>query len=226
MPDRLNLSGGRVAKRRQTEKHRGPVEDVGGSGQPADLQSLQSLVTQMLLALGEKPNRHGLLKTPERVAKALAFMTQGYQRNIDHLLNGALFPIEYDEMVIVKDIDFFSMCEHHLLPFFGKVHVGYLPNKKVVGLSKIPRIVDTFARRLQVQERLTVQVAETLKDKLNANGVGVVVEARHLCMMMRGVEKQNTVAVTSSMLGAFRSQPQTRLEFLKLIRRTSVGDSD
>ena len=180
----------------------------------------------MLLALGEKPGRNGLLKTPERVAKALAFMTQGYHRDIDHLLNGALFPIEYDEMVIVKDIDFFSMCEHHLLPFYGRVHVGYLPNKKVVGLSKIPRIVDAFARRLQVQERLTVQIAETLKSKLNAHGVGVVVEARHLCMMMRGVEKQNTVAVTSSMLGAFRSQPQTRLEFLKLIRRGSVGDSD
>ena len=214
-----------MAKRGST-KRRGPVEDVGGSGQPADVQALQSLVTQMLLALGEKPDRNGLLKTPERVAKALAFMTQGYQRNIDHLLNGALFPIEYDEMVIVKDIDFFSMCEHHLLPFFGKVHVGYLPNKKVVGLSKIPRIVDTFARRLQVQERLTVQIAETLSQKLNANGVGVVVEARHLCMMMRGVEKQNTVAVTSSMLGAFRSQLQTRQEFLKLIRQGSVGDSD
>ncbi|MDH5251995.1 MAG: GTP cyclohydrolase I FolE [Nitrospira sp.] len=215
-----------MAKRGKIEKRREPVEDVCGSGQPADSKALQSLVTEMLLALGEKPNRNGLLKTPERVAKALAFMTQGYQRNIDHLLNGALFPIEYDEMVIVKDIDFFSMCEHHLLPFFGKVHVGYLPNKKVVGLSKIPRIVDTFARRLQVQERLTVQVAETLKDKLNANGVGVVVEARHLCMMMRGVEKQNTIAVTSSMLGAFRSQPQTRLEFLKLIRKTSGGDLD
>ena len=215
-----------MAKRGRTDKRREPVEDVGGSGQPADVQALQSLVTQMLLALGEKPGRNGLLKTPERVAKALAFMTQGYQRNIDHLLNGALFPIEYDEMVIVKDIDFFSMCEHHLLPFFGKVHVGYLPNKKVVGLSKIPRIVDTFARRLQVQERLTVQIAETLSQKLNANGVGVVVEARHLCMMMRGVEKQNTVAVTSSMLGAFRSQVQTRQEFLKLIRQGSVGDSD
>ena len=215
-----------MAKRGRTEQRRGPVEDVGGNGQPADLETLQSLVTEMLLALGEKPGRNGLLKTPERVAKALAFMTQGYQRNIDHLLNGALFPIEYDEMVIVKDIDFFSMCEHHLLPFFGKVHVGYLPNKKVVGLSKIPRIVDTFARRLQVQERLTVQIAETLSQKLNANGVGVVVEARHLCMMMRGVEKQNTVAVTSSMLGAFRSQLQTRQEFLKLIRRGSVGDSD
>ena len=202
------------------------IEDVNGSGKPADLDVLQSLVTEMLLALGEKPGRNGLVKTPERVAKALAFMTQGYQRDIDQLLNGALFPIEYDEMVIVKDIGFFSMCEHHLLPFFGKVHVGYLPNKKVVGLSKIPRIVDMFARRLQVQERLTVQIAETLKTKLNAHGVGVVVEARHLCMMMRGVEKQNTVAVSSSMLGAFRTQPQTRLEFLKLIRRGSVGDSD
>jgi len=215
-----------VAKLRRPERRGATVEDVGGTGQPADLKDLQSLVTQMLVALGEKPSRNGLVKTPERVAKALSFMTQGYQRNIDHLLNGALFPIQYDEMVIVKDIDFFSMCEHHMLPFFGKVHVGYLPNKKVVGLSKIPRIVDTFARRLQVQERLTVQIAETLSTKLNAHGVGVVVEARHLCMMMRGVEKQNTVAVTSSMLGAFRNQPQTRLEFLKLIRKTSGGDSD
>lgn len=208
------------------KKGREPVGDTSGSGKPADLSVLQSLVAEMLLALGERPGRNGLLKTPERVAKALAFMTQGYQRDIDHLLNGALFPIEYDEMVIVKDIDFFSMCEHHLLPFFGRVHVGYLPNKKVVGLSKIPRIVDTFARRLQVQERLTVQIAETLSSKLRAHGVGVVVEARHLCMMMRGVEKQNTIAVTSSMLGAFRSQSQTRLEFLRLIRHGSIGDPD
>ncbi len=215
-----------MAKQRITQRGRQPVEDVNGNSRPADLAVLQSLVTEMLLALGEKPARNGLLKTPERVAKALAFMTQGYHRDIDQLLNGALFPIEYDEMVIVKDIDFFSMCEHHLLPFYGRVHVGYLPNKKVVGLSKIPRIVDVFARRLQVQERLTVQIAETLKSKLNAHGVGVVIEARHLCMMMRGVEKQNTVAVSSSMLGAFRSQPQTRLEFLKLIRRGSVGESD
>lgn len=215
-----------MAKQRAKRGRQQSVEDVSGSGQPADLTVLQSLVTEMLHALGEKPDRNGLLKTPERVAKALAFMTQGYHRDIDHLLNGALFPIEYDEMVIVKDIDFFSMCEHHLLPFYGRVHVGYLPNKKVVGLSKIPRIVDVFARRLQVQERLTVQIADTLKSKLDAHGVGVVVEARHLCMMMRGVEKQNTVAVSSSMLGAFRSQPQTRLEFLKLIRRGSVGDSD
>ncbi len=213
-------------KQPKRERRRESLEDSSGSRKPADLPVLQSLVTEMLLALGEKPSRNGLLKTPERVANALAFMTQGYQRNIDHLLNGALFPIEYDEMVIVKDIDFFSMCEHHLLPFFGRVHVGYLPNKKVVGLSKIPRIVDMFARRLQVQERLTVQIAETLSTKLNAHGVGVVAEARHLCMMMRGVEKQNTVAVTSSMLGAFRSQSQTREEFLKLIRRGSVGDPE
>ena len=212
--------------KRAASRRRKPVEDVGGTERPADLGVLQALVTETLLALGESPGRNGLLKTPERVAKALAFMTQGYHRDIDHLLNGALFPIEYDEMVIVKDIDFYSMCEHHLLPFYGKVHVGYLPNKKVVGLSKIPRIVDTFARRLQVQERLTVQIAETLKTKLNAHGVGVVVEARHLCMMMRGVEKQNTVAVSSSMLGAFRTQQQTRLEFLKLIRRGGIGASD
>ncbi|MCG3777420.1 MAG: GTP cyclohydrolase 1 [Nitrospira sp.] len=215
-----------MVKRALKRRGQRQVEDVRGSGTPVDLDVLQSLVTEMLLALGEKPGRNGLVKTPERVAKAFAFMTQGYQRDIDHLLNGALFPIEYDEMVIVKDIDFFSLCEHHLLPFYGKVHVGYLPNKKVVGLSKIPRIVDAFARRLQVQERLTVQIAETLKNKLNAHGVGVVVEARHFCMMMRGVEKQNTIAVTSSMLGAFRDQPQTRVEFLKLIRRGSVGDSD
>ena len=215
-----------MRKPQTREKKRELIEDTSGAGKPADLPVLQSLVTEMLVALGERPGRNGLLKTPERVAKALAFMTQGYQRDIDHLLNGALFPIEYDEMVIVKDIDFFSMCEHHLLPFFGRVHVGYLPNKKVVGLSKIPRIVDTFSRRLQVQERLTVQIAETLSSKLNAHGVGVVVEARHLCMMMRGVEKQNTVAVTSSMLGAFRSQSQTRAEFLKLIRRGSISDPD
>jgi GTP cyclohydrolase IA len=215
-----------MAKQGVKRQGRQQVEGASKKGRVADVDVLQSLVTEMLLALGEEPGRNGLLKTPERVATALAFMTQGYHRDIDQLLNGALFPIEYDEMVIVKDIDFFSLCEHHLLPFYGRVHVGYLPNKKVVGLSKIPRIVDTFARRLQVQERLTVQIAETLKSKLNARGVGVVVEARHLCMMMRGVEKQNTVAVSSSMLGAFRSQPQTRLEFLKLIRKGSVGDSD
>lgn len=200
------------------------MEDLPPVRPPANLSVMTGLVTQLLKALGESPRRNGLLKTPERVAKALQFMTKGYYQDIDHLLNGALFPIEYDEMVIVKDIDFFSMCEHHMLPFFGKCHVGYLPNKKVVGLSKIPRVVDAFARRLQVQERLTTQIAETLKRKLNAHGVAVVMEARHLCMMMRGVEKQNTLAVTSSMLGAFRTQEQTRVEFLKLIRRSGISD--
>ncbi|MBS0159585.1 MAG: GTP cyclohydrolase I FolE [Nitrospira sp.] len=192
----------------------------------ASQDPIEGLMTQLLVEVGEDPDRNGLLNTPKRVAKAMRFMTQGYRQDIDHLLNGALFPIEYDEMVIVKDIDFFSMCEHHLLPFFGKCHVGYLPNKKVVGLSKIPRVVDAFSRRLQVQERLTVQIAETLKKKLNAHGVAVVMEARHLCMMMRGVEKQNTVAVSSSMLGVFRTQQQTREEFLKLIRGSSVRDGN
>ena len=195
-----------------------------GNGRPTGPASLKDLVAGMLVELGEEPRRNGLLKTPERVEKMLRFMTQGYQQNIDHLLNGAMFPIDYDEMVIVKDIDFFSLCEHHLLPFFGKCHVGYIPNKKVVGLSKIPRIVDAFSRRLQVQEHLTVQIAETLMKKLNAQGVGVVMEAQHLCMMMRGVEKQNTVAVTSHMLGDFRTQQQTREEFLKLIGRGRVRE--
>ena len=198
----------------RTKKPMQRTVDVRGNGRPSELQDM---VERMLVVLGEDPTRNGLLKTPERVSKALQFMTTGYTQNIDTLLNGALFPIEYDEMVIVKDIDFFSMCEHHLLPFFGKCHVGYMPNKKVVGLSKIPRLVDAFSRRLQVQERLTVEIAETLQSKLKAHGVAVVMEARHLCMMMRGVEKQNTVAVTSSMLGVFRNQLQTREEFLKLI---------
>jgi len=202
-------------------KHR---QDMRGDGRPLKVSKIKDLVTRMLTMIGENPGRNGLLKTPERVESMLRFMTQGYQQDVDELLNGALFPIDYDEMVIVKDIDFFSLCEHHLLPFFGRCHVGYLPNKQVVGLSKIPRIVDVYSRRLQVQERLTVQIAETLQSKLNAHGVGVVMEARHLCMMMRGVEKQNTVAVTSEMLGVFRSQQQTRDEFLKLIRRGSVGD--
>ncbi|MGH7260587.1 MAG: GTP cyclohydrolase I FolE [Nitrospiraceae bacterium] len=208
-----------------TKKLTRPRATVQGNGGPNELDNLKDLVSRMLAELGEDPRRNGLLKTPERVEKMLRFMTQGYQQNVDHLLNGALFPIDYDEMVIVKDIDFFSLCEHHLLPFFGKCHVGYIPNKKVVGLSKIPRIVDAFSRRLQVQEHLTVQIAETLMKKLNAQGVGVVMEARHLCMMMRGVEKQNTIAVTSSMLGVFRTQQQTREEFLRLIGRRSVAES-
>jgi GTP cyclohydrolase I len=209
-------------RRRSSISH---IEDLPPVTAPQDFSIMTGLVSQLLKALGESPRRNGLLKTPERVAKALLFMTRGYHEDIERLLNGALFPIEYDEMVIVKDIDFFSMCEHHMLPFFGKCHVGYLPNKKVVGLSKIPRVVDAFARRLQVQERLTTQIAETLKRKLDAHGVAVVMEARHLCMMMRGVEKQNTLAVTSSMLGAFRTQEQTRNEFLKLIRRNVIGEA-
>ena len=183
---------------------------------------LEATVRRLLEQLGEDADRSGLVDTPKRVAKALSFLTKGYDQDIDDLLNGALFPIEYDEMVIVKDIDFFSLCEHHLLPFFGKCHVGYIPRKHVVGLSKVPRIVEAFSRRLQVQERLTVQIARTLQKKLNPRGVGVVMEARHLCMSMRGVEKQNTIAVTSEMQGVFRKQQQTRDEFLKLIRHGST----
>ncbi|MGH7236110.1 MAG: GTP cyclohydrolase I FolE [Nitrospiraceae bacterium] len=214
------------AKKLVNQKRQGaPVafreRQVSGDGQPSELQDV---VKRMLVILGEDPERDGLLRTPERIEKMLRFMTQGYKQDVDRLMNGALFEIDYDEMVIVKDIDFFSLCEHHLLPFYGKCHVGYLPNKRVVGLSKIPRVVDAFSRRLQVQERLTVQIAETLQSKLKAHGVGVVMEARHLCMMMRGVEKQNTLAVTSEMLGVFRTQQQTRDEFLKLIRRSGAGD--
>ena len=192
----------------------------------AEAEELAGLVCRQLELLGEDPSRGGLLKTPERVAKSLTWLTRGYEQDPHKVIGDAMFDDCHANMIMVRDIELYSLCEHHLLPFYGRVHVGYLPNKKVVGLSKIPRIVDVFARRLQVQERLTVQIAETLKSKLNAHGVGVVVEARHLCMMMRGVEKQNTIAVSSSMLGAFRSQPQTRQEFLKLIRRGSVADSD
>ena len=214
------------AKKLTNQKRQGApvapgVQRVPGHGQPPELQCI---VERMLVILGEDPERKGLQRTPERIDKMLRFMTQGYEQDVDQLLNGALFEIDYDEMVIVKDIDFFSLCEHHLLPFYGRCHVGYLPNKRVVGLSKIPRVVDAFSRRLQVQERLTVQIAETLHSKLKAHGVGVVMEARHLCMMMRGVEKQNTLAVTSEMLGVFRTQQQTRDEFLKLIRRSGAGD--
>jgi GTP cyclohydrolase I len=169
--------------------------------------------------LGEDSSREGLVQTPQRAAKALRYLTSGYQTDLDSILNGALFTHECDEMVIIRDIEFFSMCEHHLLPFFGKVHVGYLPDKKVIGLSKIPRIVDMFARRLQLQERLTQQVAETLRDVLQPRGVGVICEARHFCMMMRGVEKQHSGTMTSSMLGAFRSRKETRDEFLTLVRK-------
>ena len=183
------------------------------------------LLRELLVRIGEDPDRDGLVRTPERMQKSLEYLTQGYKRNPEEVLQGALFDVTYDEMVIVKDIEMFSLCEHHLLPFFGKVHVAYIPNGKVLGLSKIPRIVDIFARRLQVQERLTVQIAETIQHALEPQGVGVVIEARHLCVMMRGVEKQHSSAVTSHMLGSFRHSQNTREEFLALIRNGKNGNS-
>jgi GTP cyclohydrolase I len=183
-----------------------------------DDQTLTAQVRALLDGLGEDPNREGLLKTPERVVKALKFLTQGHAQDPQEVLNEALFTVSYDEMVIIKDIDVFSLCEHHLLPFFGKAHVAYIPDGKVVGLSKIPRLVDMFARRLQVQERLTVQIADAIADQVKPKGVGVVIEAMHFCMIMRGVEKQNSVAVTSCMRGVFQRQ-ETRSEFLSLIKK-------
>jgi len=185
----------------------------------ADGESITAHMKSILEELGEDPSREGLVQTPQRAAKALRFLTSGYEMDVESIVNGALFTHECDEMVIVRDIEFFSMCEHHLLPFFGKIHVGYLPDRKVIGLSKIPRIVDMFARRLQLQERLTQQVAETLRDVLQPRGVAVICEARHFCMMMRGVEKQHSGTMTSSMLGAFRSRKETRDEFLSLVRK-------
>src|SRR5579872_5166245 len=183
--------------------------------------TFEELVRETLVRLGEDPNREGLVDTPERVHKAMKFLTKGYTEDPEALLKGALFKVSYDEMVIVKDIEMFSLCEHHMLPFFGKVHIAYIPNGKVIGLSKMPRLVEVFARRLQVQERLTTQIAETIQEGIQPQGVGVVVEARHLCMMMRGVEKQHSSTVTSAMLGAFRNEQQTRDEFLALIRSKS-----
>ena len=180
---------------------------------------MDDIVRQLLVSLGEDPTRDGLKETPRRVAKSLNFLTSGYRANLDEVINNALFDVEYSEMVIVRDIDFYSLCEHHLLPFFGKCHVAYLPSKKVIGLSKLPRIVDMFARRLQVQERLTEQIADAITSKINPVGVAVVIEATHLCMAMRGVEKQNSTTVTSAMQGIFRDDARTRQEFLKLIGR-------
>jgi GTP cyclohydrolase I len=184
---------------------------------------MQDLIKNLLAEMGEDPGREGLVKTPERVEKAYRFLTSGYKADIDQVLNNAMFAVDYSEMVIVKDIDFYSLCEHHLLPFFGKCHVAYIPSDKVIGLSKIPRLVDVFSRRLQVQERLTNQIANTLRDKIAPVGVAVVMEATHLCMSMRGVEKQNSFAVTSAMLGAFRTNSRTRFEFLELIKLRSVA---
>jgi GTP cyclohydrolase I len=180
---------------------------------------MQDIIRQLLAALGEDPAREGLQNTPNRVEKALRFLTSGYGADPDAVLNNALFTVDYTEMVIVKDIDFYSLCEHHLLPFFGRCHVAYIPREKVVGLSKIPRLVEVFSRRLQVQERLTNQIAETIREKIDPLGVGVVMEATHLCMSMRGVEKQNSFAITSAMLGSFRTDARTRSEFLTLIRK-------
>ena len=180
--------------------------------------SIAEMNRRMLELIGEDPERGGLQRTPERFEKALRYLTSGYQEDPDKVLNGAYFDVAYDEMILVKDIELFSLCEHHLLPFFGRCHIAYLPNKKVVGLSKLPRLVNIFARRLQIQERLTSQIAEVLMEKLEPQGVGVVIEARHMCMIMRGVEKQHSSAVTSAMLGSFRDNLQTRQEFLSLIR--------
>ena len=187
----------------------------------AKVESVASLVRKMIALIGEDPEREGLKKTPERYEKALKFLTSGYHQNLEHLLNGATFSVCYDEMVVVKDIEFFSLCEHHLLPFFGKAHVAYLPSKKVIGLSKVARLVNMYARRLQIQERLTNQIARALEEKIAPQGVGVIIEARHLCMQMRGVEKQHGQAVTSAMLGAFRENKQTRDEFLALVGKKS-----
>jgi GTP cyclohydrolase I len=183
---------------------------------------MQELIRKLLADLGEDPAREGLRDTPKRVEKAYKFLTSGYDANIDQVLNNALFSVDYSEMVIVKDIDFYSLCEHHLLPFFGKCHVAYIPSNKVIGLSKVPRLVDVFARRLQVQERLTSQIADTIREKISPLGVAVVMEATHLCMSMRGVEKQNSFAVTSAMHGAFRDNARTRMEFLELIKLRSA----
>ncbi|HKO19513.1 MAG TPA: GTP cyclohydrolase I FolE [Acidobacteriaceae bacterium] len=185
--------------------------------------STEDLYRELLVRIGEDPTRDGLLDTPMRMEKALKFLTRGYTMDVNAVLHEALFDVDYDEMVIVKDIEFFSMCEHHLLPFFGKAHVAYVPNGKVIGLSKIPRLVDVFARRLQVQERLTTEIADAIDEAIRPQGAAVIMEAQHLCMMMRGVEKQHSATVTSAMRGVFKSQQQTRNEFLSLVRRKSDG---
>lgn len=195
-----------------------PIEEISLREEQEQERKIACHVREIIKLIGEDPNREGLRRTPERYEKALKFLTSGYLQNADHVLNGATFSVSYDEMVVVKDIEFFSLCEHHLLPFFGKCHVAYLPNKRVIGLSKVARLVNMFARRLQIQERLTSQIAEAIQEKISPEGVGVIIEARHLCMQMRGVEKQHGQAVTSAMLGGFRHNKQTRDEFLALIR--------
>ncbi|MGB2669898.1 MAG: GTP cyclohydrolase I FolE [Candidatus Acidiferrum sp.] len=196
-----------------------PTEEIVlNDDKELDVNRIASHVRAIIKLVGEDPNREGLRKTPERYEKALKFLTSGYHQNAENILNGATFSVAYDEMVVVKDIEFFSLCEHHLLPFFGKCHVAYLPNKRVIGLSKVARLVNMFARRLQIQERLTSQIAAAIQEKISPEGVGVIIEARHLCMQMRGVEKQHGQALTSAMLGGFRHNKQTRDEFLSLVR--------
>jgi GTP cyclohydrolase I len=195
-----------------------PIAALNEIEKERESDPLEEAIHTLLHEVGEDPQREGLLRTPGRVARSLRFLTSGYRQELDKVLNGALFPVAYDEMVIVKDIEIFSLCEHHLLPFFGKCHVAYIPNQKVIGLSKIPRVVDVFAKRLQIQERLTKQIAEALMERIKPQGVGVIIEAKHLCMIMRGVEKQNSVAVTSHMTGVFRDCELTRAEFLRLVR--------
>jgi GTP cyclohydrolase IA len=192
--------------------------------EPATAASLttQELYRELLVRIGEDPTRDGLIDTPERMEKSMAFLTRGYAMDVKTVLHEALFEVDYDEMVIVKDVEFFSMCEHHLLPFFGKAHIAYVPQGKVIGLSKIPRVVDVFARRLQVQERLTTEIADAIQEAIDPQGVAVIMEAQHLCMMMRGVEKQHSETVTSAMRGVFKTQLQTRNEFLSLVRRSSL----
>jgi GTP cyclohydrolase I len=185
--------------------------------------SIGGLITSLLKELGEDPGRDGLVKTPDRVARAMRFFTKGYQEDPSEVLTKALFDVEYDEMVLIRDIDFYSLCEHHMVPFFGRVHVAYIPDRKVLGLSKIPRLVEIFSRRLQVQERMTMQIAQTLEEVLQPKGVGVVVEAKHLCMMMRGVQKQNSYAITSSLRGGFETDSKTRAEFMGLLQHRSEG---
>ena len=201
------------------KSNKGAVEIMQAHTEPG----FAGQVREILSSLGEDPAREGLQRTPHRVEQALRFLTSGYRTDVQKIVNGALYEVKYDEMVVVKDIEFFSLCEHHLLPFFGKIHVAYLPRNRVIGLSKIPRIVDVFARRLQIQERLTQQVAQTIQDTIEPVGVGVICEARHFCMMMRGVEKQHSGAMTSAMLGAFRDLKETRDEFLSLVNHRANG---
>ena len=201
------------------------MPDTPGSVETSSLTSasFEDLARELIVRLGEDPTREGLIRTPERMRRAYEYLVKGYREDAEAMLKEALFTVTYDEMAIVKDVEMFSLCEHHMLPFFGKVHVAYIPNGKVIGLSKIPRLIDIFARRLQIQERLTTQIAETIQNAIQPQGVGVVIEARHLCMMMRGVEKQHSAAVTSSMLGSFRHEEETRTEFLSLIRNRTNG---